>query len=115
MSETTLKQEHVITVTPEAAQQVSKLLLEHPQDSGLRVLVKDGGCSGMSYGLDFDNPATDDQISESHGVKIFIDSKSAIYVKGTVIDFEGGLQGKGFTLKNPNAKGSCGCGQSFTV
>jgi len=104
-----------ITLTEPAANEAKRLLAKHPDTSGLRLFVKDGGCSGMSYGLGFDNPGDQDQILEYHGIKVFVDRRSAIYLKGSVLDFESGLQGKGFSLKNPNAKGSCGCGQSFSV
>ena len=69
----------------------------------------------MSYGMSFDKSKDQDHIIEEHGVKVLIDPKSAIYLKGTQLDFEGGLQGKGFMIKNPQAKGSCGCGNSFSV
>jgi len=81
----------------------------------LRLEVRGGGCSGFSYGLTFDNPQENDHIVEDHGVKVMIDPKSAIYLKGTMLHFEGGLEGRGFTIKNPQAKGSCGCGNSFSV
>jgi iron-sulfur cluster assembly protein len=105
----------VLSVSPEAAAEVKKLLANEPDKSGLRLEVRGGGCSGMSYGLGFDNPTETDHVVEMHGVKVMVDPKSAIYLKGTVLHFEGGLEGKGFTIKNPNARGNCGCGQSFNV
>lgn len=112
---TTAAASALINITEEASQEVTKLLANEPGKTGLRLEVRGGGCSGMSYGLSFDNPQEKDHVVEAHGIKVLIDQKSAIYLKGTVLDFQGGLQGKGFMIKNPNAKGSCGCGQSFTV
>ncbi|PWT97982.1 MAG: iron-sulfur cluster assembly accessory protein [Candidatus Melainabacteria bacterium] len=105
----------LLSVTEAAAEEVKKLLANEPGTSGLRLEVKGGGCSGMSYGLGFDNPRENDNIVETQGIKVFVDPKSAIYLKGTLLDFQGGLEGKGFAIKNPQAKGSCGCGQSFSV
>lgn len=105
----------LVSISEAAAEEVKKLLANEPDKSGLRLEVRGGGCSGMSYGLGFDNPQEKDHILEQHGVRVFIDPKSAIYLKGTMLDFQGGLQGRGFTIKNPQAKGSCGCGQSFSV
>lgn len=105
----------IVSVTDAAAQEVKKLLLNEPGKTGLRLEIKGGGCSGMSYGLTFDNAQEKDNIIESHGVKVFVDPKSAIYLKGTMLDFQGGLEGKGFVIKNPQAKSSCGCGNSFSV
>ena len=105
----------IVSVTPEAAAEVKKLLANEPGKAGLRLEIRGGGCSGMSYGLTFDNPTEQDHVVEANGVKVMIDPKSAIYLKGTVLHFEGGLEGRGFTIKNPQAKGHCGCGSSFNV
>lgn len=107
--------ETVVNITPEAAAEVKKLLAEEPDKSGLRLEVRGGGCSGFSYGLTFDNPQENDLVVEQHGIKVMVDPKSAIYLKGTMLHFEAGLEGRGFTIKNPQAKGSCGCGNSFSV
>jgi len=115
MTETTTTATEVISISPEAAAEVKKLLVNEEGKTGLRLEVRGGGCSGMSYGLGFDNPTEQDHVIEQHGVKVMIDPKSAIYLKGTVLHFEGGLEGRGFTIKNPNARGNCGCGQSFNV
>jgi iron-sulfur cluster assembly accessory protein len=112
---TTQNAAELFSVTTEAAAEVKKLLANEPEKSGLRLEIRGGGCSGMSYGLIFDNPTEKDHVIESNGVKVMVDPKSAIYLKGTVLDFEGGLEGRGFTIKNPNAKGTCGCGNSFNV
>jgi iron-sulfur cluster assembly accessory protein len=75
-----------------------------------------GGCSGLSYQLEFDQPEPTDQIFEgAHGTKVLVDPKSYLYLAGTEIDYIDGLQGAGFSLRNPNAKGGCGCGSSFTA
>ena len=112
---TTTTSTPLVVVTEAAAEEVKKLLANEPDKSGLRLEVRGGGCSGMSYGLSFDNPQEKDHVVEQSGVKVFVDPKSAIYLKGTMLDFQGGLDGRGFTIKNPQAKGSCGCGQSFSV
>jgi len=105
----------LVSVTEAAAEEIKKIMTEEPGSSGLRLEIRGGGCSGMSYGLGLDNAQENDHVVEVHGVKVFIDPKSAIYLKGTTLDFQGGLEGRGFAIKNPQAKSSCGCGQSFTV
>lgn len=79
----------------------------------LRVLVESGGCSGFQYGMSFDEPKPDDARLESEGVVMVVDPASLAYLQGTEIDFDDGLQGKGFEIKNPNAQSTCGCGKSF--
>ncbi|MCF3649635.1 iron-sulfur cluster assembly accessory protein [Opitutaceae bacterium LMO-CP1] len=79
----------------------------------LRVLVETGGCSGFQYGMSFDEPKADDQTLESEGVSFVIDPASHAYLDGSNIDFDDGLQGKGFEIQNPNAQSTCGCGKSF--
>jgi iron-sulfur cluster assembly protein len=116
MSEpTTTTAPAIVSVTDAAANEVKRLLTEETGKSGLRLEIQGGGCSGMSYGLSFDNAQENDHVIETLGVKVFIDPKSAIYLKGTQLDFQSGLEGKGFMIKNPQAKGSCGCGKSFSV
>ncbi|NTW49154.1 MAG: iron-sulfur cluster insertion protein ErpA [Chlorobiales bacterium] len=108
----------MITVTDKAAEQVKRLVKQQDLsgDYGLRVSVKGGGCSGLSYGLDFDNEQKPgDQVFEDKGVKLFVDMKSFLYLAGTVLDFSDGLNGKGFHFVNPNAARTCGCGESFSV
>ena len=83
---------------------------------GLRVAVKGGGCSGMTYDLDITDQELDsDKVVEQFGVKVMVDKRSYIFLVGTVLDFSDGLNGKGFTFTNPNATKSCGCGTSFSV
>ena len=85
-------------------------------DVGLRVAVKGGGCSGLTYNLDITNEElSTDKVVEQHGVKVMVDKKSYIFLVGTVLDFSDGLNGKGFVFTNPNAKKTCGCGTSFGV
>lgn len=80
----------------------------------LRVLVESGGCSGFQYGMSFDEMKAEDERCESEGVRIVLDPTSAAYLAGTSIDFDDGLQGKGFEIRNPNAQSTCGCGKSFS-
>lgn len=115
MSEPTTTASNIVSVTEAAAAEVKKLLASEPGKTGLRLGIRGGGCSGMSYGLGFDVQEANDHVVEAHGVKVYVDPKSAIYLKGAMLDFQGGLEGKGFTIKNPQAKSSCGCGESFTV
>jgi iron-sulfur cluster assembly protein len=106
----------MISLSPGAASEIKRLMQkENKPELALRVGVRAGGCSGMSYMLGFDTPHADDKVAEIDGVKIVVDPQSAGYVAGTELDFVDGLQGKGFTFKNPNATRSCGCGESFSV
>lgn len=107
----------MITVTPTAAEKIKSIHAAQaaPGGAGLRVRVVGGGCSGFQYQLTFDAPKVGDQVFESDGVRVVVDSKSFLYLTGTEIDYVDGLTGAGFTLRNPNAKGGCGCGQSFTA
>ena len=106
-----------IHVTEQAATQMQKLAERQGYDDfGLRMAVKGGGCSGLTYKLGFaESPKKDDKVIEEHGVKLFVDFKSMFYLGGTTLDFSGGLNGKGFEFTNPNAKTTCGCGNSFSV
>ncbi len=107
-----------IVLTEKAANQVRKLKTENniPEVHGLRLGVKGGGCSGMTYVLAFDEkPKENDKILEQFGLTIFVDPKSLFFLSGTVLDFSDGLNGKGFVFNNPQATKSCGCGQSFGV
>jgi iron-sulfur cluster assembly protein len=82
---------------------------------GVRLGVKGGGCSGFSYVLEFGDTRDGDNILEQDGIKFLMDRKSAIYLKGIILDYKAGLQGKGFAFQNPNATSTCGCGESFSV
>ena len=106
----------MITLTPNATREV-KVLIEKDgkPNRALRVGIKGGGCSGMTYVLAIEEatPGQYDQLFEQEGVKVIIDAKSQLYLDGTTIDYKDALMGGGFEFKNPNAKSSCGCGTSF--
>jgi iron-sulfur cluster assembly protein len=106
-----------VVVTETAAEQALDLIENEgydPEKAGLRLFVQQGGCAGLSYGLRFDlEPEEDDAITEHKGLRVFVDPASQKYVDGSVLDFEGGLQGAGFTVENPNVESECGCGESF--
>ncbi|MCK5572248.1 MAG: iron-sulfur cluster assembly accessory protein [Bacteroidetes bacterium] len=107
-----------ITITPKAAGEVARLKAENkiPETHGMRVAVKGGGCSGLSYVLGFDEkPREKDTVLESSGVTVYVDQKSLFYLSGTVLDFSDGLNGRGFVFNNPQAARTCGCGSSFGV
>ncbi len=107
----------MISVSTAAASKITELLAEEnkPQ-SGLRVFVQGGGCSGFQYGLMIDEAAgAGDQVFESNGIKLYVDPISIRYLKGAEVDFVDNIAGGGFTIRNPNATSTCGCGQSFTV
>src|ERR1051326_3450792 len=112
-----IKHGMAIEITDKAVDEVRRMMQkENVQAAGLRVGVKGGGCSGLSYNLTFESQSrTGDKVFEREGVKLFCDLKSYIYLNGTVLDFDGGLMGKGFVFMNPNAKKSCGCGSSFST
>jgi iron-sulfur cluster assembly protein len=109
--------ENVIYLTPNAVKEVKRLLqAQHKEDSALRVSVKGGGCSGLTYAMSFDSKVgPHDQVFEVEGLRVAVDAKSALYVKGTTLDFVDSIQESGFKFINPNAKESCGCGTSFSA
>ena len=107
-----------ITVTSTAAAEVQKFMQEQGavESAGLRVAVLPGGCSGFQYGLNIeDESQDDDDIIESNGIRLFVDPFSGQYLDGVEIDYVTTMMGSGFTFKNPNATGGCGCGSSFTA
>jgi iron-sulfur cluster assembly protein len=108
----------MVTVTEKAKIKVEQLMNENGLDNSyfLRVSVQGGGCSGLSYKMDFDNEEkSGDQFFEDQGVRLALDMKSFLYLAGTELDFSDGLNGKGFNFHNPNATRTCGCGESFSV
>ena len=108
----------MITVSESAKAHAIELMQQDnkPADTFIRVGVDSGGCSGLSYKLEFDNVMHEgDQVFEDRGIKIVVDRKSFLYLAGTVLDYTGGLNGKGFVFNNPNASRTCGCGESFSV
>jgi iron-sulfur cluster insertion protein len=109
------KEAWMVTLTETAAKKITDLRLEEGKPEwALRIRVVGGGCSGMSYELGWDEAASpDDNVVESNGVKVFVDTKSAPYLAGSEIDYvENNMMGAGFAIKNPNVKSSCGCGSS---
>jgi iron-sulfur cluster assembly accessory protein len=114
MTDVTTTDEHVISASPAATAKIRELQeREALQDKGLRVRVVGGGCHGFSYALGFDDLKETDSILEIDGVRFFVDRFSAPYLMGAEIDYVDGLMGAGFKISNPNAKSTCGCGESF--
>lgn len=108
----------MITVTEKAKERVEDLMKESGYDGSyfLRVSVESGGCSGLSYKLDFDNQEKpEDQFFDDKGIRLALEKKSFLYLAGTELDFSDGINGKGFNFNNPNASRTCGCGESFSV
>lgn len=110
----TLTTQNVVELTAEAAREVKNLLAQ-PDNNGklFRVYVEQGGCSGMQYGMVFDEQREGDLVGEQNGVTVLVDAFSEKYLRGTRVDFSDALTGGGFKISNPNAKQSCGCGKSF--
>jgi len=106
----------VITITDIAASKVSELIKQEGDDAlALRVAVRPGGCSGFSYEMFFDTDVAPDDITTSYGdVRVVVDPSSAQLLEGATLDYKDGLQGAGFSINNPNAQRTCGCGQSFS-
>ena len=108
----------MINVSETAASKISELLVEEQKAGGaLRVFVQGGGCSGFQYGLmiEANGQGSGDQVFESHGIKLFVDPISIQYLKNAEVDFVDTITGGGFTIKNPNATSTCGCGSSFST
>mgnify|MGYP000365180732 CR=1 FL=1 len=109
----------MITVSDTARKKVVELMTDdgfNATSDYIRVGVKSGGCSGLSYDLTFDkNKAEEDKVFEDNGVKIIVDKKSFLYLVGTTLEYSGGLNGSGFVFNNPNAQRTCGCGESFSL
>ncbi len=105
-----------LTITEKAGKEIKRIMLENkvPETYGLRIGVRGGGCSGMTYTLGFDEKASEgDTVIESGSVRLFVNGKSLFHITGTELDFTDGLTGKGFVFNNPNASRTCGCGESF--
>jgi iron-sulfur cluster assembly accessory protein len=113
--DTAIENDVVIRLTESAARQVQVLLVDEKENAGktLRVFVEGGGCSGMQYGMVFDEKRDDDFSAEFFGVSVLVDPFSANYLRGSVVDFKDELNGGGFKITNPKARQSCGCGKSF--
>ena len=114
MSTDTQTEVSAVSLTENAARQI-KEMLTNPENAGknLRVYVEGGGCSGLQYGMVFDEQRPDDASLEYFGVSVLVDPFSANYLRGSVVDFSDALTGGGFKISNPNAHSSCGCGKSF--
>ena len=112
---TSVQTETIVTLTEPAARQIQVMLAEQTEHAGkpLRVYVEEGGCSGLQYGMTFDEKRDGDVLYEFFGVGVVIDSTSSEFLKGAVIDFSDALTGGGFKISNPKARSSCGCGKSF--
>jgi iron-sulfur cluster assembly protein len=106
-----------VQFTPSAINEIKRLIAEEgfDQTSRLRVGVKGGGCSGMTYVLEFDQPSANDETFFVEGINCIIDKSHTLYLAGMEVDWQGGLNARGFTFKNPNASSTCGCGTSFAV
>ena len=111
-------------IVTEAAARKAQLLMQDAmgansadtdEDHGLRMQVVGGGCSGFQYNLGFDEQRNGDKVFEQHGLKVFIDSRSTLYLAGSTLDYKDGLMESGFKITNPNARSECGCGESFSV
>jgi iron-sulfur cluster assembly protein len=106
-----------VAVTERSAEEALALMDGEGMDTdvgGLRLFVQQGGCAGLSYGMRFDDePDDDDTVTEHHGLRVFVDPASMKYIEGSRLEYEGGLQGAGFHVENPNVVSECGCGESF--
>lgn len=118
MSETSTIQpveSHIVQLTRSAAERISELIEKNEENHGklFRIFIEEGGCSGIQYGMTFDEERDGDIKQNFFGADVIVDSFSAEYLKGSIIDFNDGLNDSGFKITNPNAKQSCGCGRSF--
>ena len=106
----------MISLTPIAIEKVKAIIAERGQGAGLRVAIIGGGCSGFQYQMSLDQgPNADDKVIEQDGLKVFVDAQSYLYLVGTQIDYVDDVAGSGFKFDNPNAKGTCECGESFSA
>jgi len=104
----------MITMTPVAIAKVKAILAERNEESGLRIAVAGGGCSGFQYQMTLDKePRADDRVLDLEGLRVFVDTRSLLYLNGTTVDYVDGANGSGFKFDNPNARASCGCGETF--
>ena len=112
-----MQNSELVTITERAQEQIKTIFAaeENKEDFGLRIAVIGGGCSGLQYKIEFSEKKSKDNILTLGEIEVLIDPKSSIYLKDIVLDFKDGLNGKGFVFDNPNAKNTCGCGESFSV
>jgi iron-sulfur cluster assembly protein len=113
----TLGRSSLVTITDKAQAEIRAIFSREEKmgEVGLRLAVVGGGCSGLSYEMEFSEPRADDTVIGYDGFEVLLDPKSTIYLKGITLDFQDGLQGKGFVFANPNATNTCGCGESFSI
>ena len=113
----TLGQSSLVTITEKAQAEIRAIFAheERAGEVGLRLAVIGGGCSGLSYEMEFSERRSDDTVIDYEGFEVLLDPKSTIYLKGITLYFQDGLQGRGFVFANPNATNTCGCGESFGV
>ncbi|MCS4189564.1 iron-sulfur cluster assembly protein [Salinibacter ruber] len=113
----TSSQDTPIQISPDAAREIRKIINKKniPDGYGLRVGVKGGGCSGMSYVLGFDKEREKDKVFNLDGITVYMDKRHGLYLMGTTINYHDGLDARGFTFENPNATETCGCGASFAA
>ena len=109
--------EEIVTITEKAQSQIAQIIngTQGKKPEGLRLGVIGGGCSGLSYKIDFGEKKENDRVLKLTVFDVFIDPKSSIYLRGVTLDYQDGLSGKGFVFTNPNATNTCGCGESFSV
>lgn len=112
-----MNEQNLVEITDKAKIEIKRIFESDSsnQDKGLRLAVVGGGCSGLQYKIEFSDKKEKDNIISYDGFEVILDPKSSIYLKGIVLDFKDGLNGKGFVFENPNAKNTCGCGESFSV
>jgi iron-sulfur cluster assembly protein len=112
-----LGQSSIVTITDKAQAEIRAIFArqEMAGEIGLRLAVIGGGCSGLSYEMEFSERRSDDTVIDYEGFEVLLDPKSTIYLKGITLDFQDGLQGRGFVFANPNATNTCGCGESFSI
>jgi iron-sulfur cluster assembly protein len=114
--EAEMSNDRLVNLTATAQEEVRKLLAQPDHAGrGLRLGIKGGGCSGLTYVLDFTEPREGDTVIDYDGIKVLLDRKSTIYLGGITLDHQGGLNGKGFVFQNPHATNTCGCGESFSL
>jgi len=111
-----MENQKIVNLTESAKEQLKSLITKEANNpDGIRLSLLAGGCSGLSYHMEFDKLKEKDLIEETDGIKVIVDPKSALYIHGITLDYQGGLNGRGFVFTNPNAQKSCGCGTSFSV
>jgi iron-sulfur cluster assembly protein len=108
-------EQELINITEKALHQIRAIRTPDQENTGLRLAVVGGGCSGLSYKIEFSAAKDKDNVMIFGDVKVLVDPKSSIYLKGITLDYQDGLNGKGFVFENPSAKNTCGCGESFSV